>query len=939
MQHMTMKEQSLFGSLLLRHRAAQRMTQEQLAARAGLSPDAIAALERGKRRTPRTATIELLATALALDDSARAEFLAAARASVMSPGAGEAEQTNGAEFPTRRWPLPPEPTALVGRTSELDTILQRLTVEDVRLLTLTGPAGVGKTRLALAAAARLTEDTSRFPDGVVVVDLTPVRDPNLVLGAIAGALGLLDVSSRPILDRLVDTLADRRMLLALDNFEQVLPAAASLAELLAACPRLALLVTSRASLRLRWEQTLRIAPLPLPDLSATLSPPDVLLTVPSVEFFVGRARAHRADFVLTEQQAPLVAQLVAQLDGLPLALELAAARLDVLSLPTLARRLDDRLRLLASQAPDRPERQQSLEAAVGWSYDLLSDAEQRLFRCLGVFVGRVSLDAISAVVGAVSAARPEATAGEDRDAGRTLSRLLSLAENSLVLPLPPQLNALDEPCWQGKEGELAELEEAEEDDDSEPAFGMLETVREYAEMRLAAADELVAARRAHAHSFLALAERADGALRGRDQRVWVLRLERDLDNLRAALRWLLDQDDDADRAAALRLAGALGGFWLTRGYYAEGGRWLEEALARAPQGKEGEEGADPDARARALLVAGALLVLRGEFAQAQAALGEALTLAEQWRDPAAAAMAFTYLGIGAVYAGERAEAMPLLQEALRRWTALGDRASLGQTLFYLGVAAEATDDVEGATTYYAGALEELGAAGDAQYAGIVCCFLGVAEGRRGKLSSAVERIRAAARTSVALRARFLLSFAAQAAVALGEARAAPAQWVRLLGAADALKQATGATFAWEHMPAGQDVADLLERLAQGEEGEGELAAAYREGRMLPFGAVATLTLRLLEDLAQALTDRTAASAGASAASPAPQQTDQRQSPLTVREAEVLRLVAQGHSSKAIGRRLFLSPSTVNHHIQSIFNKLGVDTRAQAVAVATQRQLL
>jgi predicted ATPase/DNA-binding CsgD family transcriptional regulator len=937
MLHMTLKEQSQFGSLLLQHRVAAGMTQEQLAARAGISPDAIASLERGKRRMPRSSTVELLAIALALDDAAHTELLAASRASIAIPGTNKGENASSVGSPMSRWSLSPEPTALVDRASELDTILRCMTVEDVRLLTLTGPAGVGKTRLALAAAARLIEDTSRFPDGVVFVDLTPVRDPDLVLGAMAGALGILDVGSRPILERLLETLADQRLLVALDNFEQVLPAASSLADLLAACPKLALLVTSRAPLRLRWEQTLRITPLPIPDLSAALPPPEALLAVPSVALFVERARAHRADFAFDERQAPLVAQLVAQLDGLPLAIELAAARLDVLSLPTLARRLDDRLQLLTSQAPDRPERQQSLEAAIGWSYDLLSEPERRLFRCLGVFVGRVSLDAITAVIGAVSAG---GVAGDERkqDAGRTLSQLLSLAEMSLVLPLSVQLNALGKHCWQRNEGEPTEPEETEEDDDSEPAFGMLKTVRAYAEERLDTADELTAARRAHAHYFVALAERADRELRGRNQRVWVLRLERELDNLRTALRWLLDQDAEADREAALRLAGALGWFWLTRGYYTEGGRWLEEALAHAPQG---ESDSPEETRARALLFAGAFLVLRGEFAQALAALREALTLAEQWREPAAAAMAFTNLGIGVVFAGETAEGTRLLQEAQRRWTALGARAGLGQTLFYLGLAAEASGDVEGATTYYAAALEELDASGDAQYAGIVCCFLGVVEWRRGELPSAVERIRVAVRTSTALRDRFLLSFAAQAAVAFGEARAEPAQWAHLLGAADSLKQATGATFAWDHMPAGQDVAGLRERLAQGEEdeGEGELAAAYREGRMLPVGEVVTVTLRLLEDLARPLSDRITASAGAHATAPASQHTDQYRSPLTVREAEVLRLVAQGLSSKQVGRRLFLSPSTVNQHVSSIFNKLAVDTRAQAVAVAAQRGLL
>jgi predicted ATPase/DNA-binding XRE family transcriptional regulator len=608
---MGQRDATPFGVVLRRFRTAARLTQEELAARASLSPDAIAALERGKRRTPRRATVELLATALALDDAAHAEFLAAGRASVSTLGANKVGNASGVGSPTSRCSLPLEPTALVDRTSELDTILQRLTVEDVRLLTLTGPGGVGKTRLALAAAARLAEDPSHFPDGIVVVDLTPVRDPDLVLGVIAGALGLLDVGSRPILERLVDTLADRRLLLALDNFEQVLPAAASLADLLAACPTLALLVTSRAPLRLRWEQTLRVAPLPIPDLSATLPPPDALLAVPSVELFVRRARAHRADFVLTEQQAPLVAQLVAQLDGLPLALELAAARLDVLSLPTLARRLDDRMQLLASQAPDRPERQQSLEAAVGWSYDLLSEPERRLFRCLGVFVGRVSLDAITAVVGAVSAARPEATDGEDRDTGSALSRLLSLAEKSLVLPVQPA--ALGEPCWQRKEGELAESEETEYDD-SEPAFGMLETVREYArQCQEKAGAQGLAHRHARFYSRALDRNREDVYVRRAESLAW---FDAEEDNLRA----MLDHASEEDRDDAALAVFQLTRFWVPRGRYAEAHQRLRALLA------EGD--LSEDARALVLTSLAEVEEWLGHLQEAEAAAREAVLLGE-----------------------------------------------------------------------------------------------------------------------------------------------------------------------------------------------------------------------------------------------------------------------------------------------------------------------
>jgi predicted ATPase/DNA-binding CsgD family transcriptional regulator/transcriptional regulator with XRE-family HTH domain len=944
-----------FGALLLHLRAAAGLTQEQLALRAGLSPNAISALESGKRRAPRFATVELLAAALALDEQQRRELVAAARSSAggiesatvlkaaptvsgVEPGAASAQDTwntgryDGASTDQRRqpcWALAAT-TPLVGRVQELETIVQSLVGEGARLLTLTGPAGVGKTRLALEAAARLTsapEGSGRFPDGVVLVDLTPVRDPDLVPSAIARALGLLDVGGRHTLERVAEALGERSLMVALDNFEQVLSAATQLATLLATCPGLALLVTSRAPLQLRWERTLRVPPLPVPDLSTAPQPLDALLAIPAVTLFVERARARRADFAIGEREASLVAQLVAQLDGLPLALELAAARLDVLPLSALARRLEDRLQLLAVEAPDRPERQQSLEAAIGWSYDLLSEPEQRVFRCLGVFVGRVSLNAIAAVVGVVAAPmqplKPP-TADDERD---TLMRLVSLAEKSLLLPARS-----DE-----EDGNAAK-------EDPEPTFGMLETVREYARERLATAGELTAACQAHAHSLLALAERADAQLRDPDQQAWFFRLERELDNLRAALRWLLDQagrDDSgaaAEREAALRLAAALGYFWYLRGYHAEGRRWLEEALARAPRGaeREGEESAawvDPAARTRALIAAGPLLMVEAQYARAQAVLQEALALAEWRQDVVASARASTYLGHAEVVAGNVEEGMRRLQEAVRRWEALGDAHGLGEALFYRGYAADVAGETAAAASDYMAALGWLAQAGNAQHAGFVHSYLGVLEGKRGNLSSAVAHLQAVLRTSVTLRDRWLLSFAAQATVVFVGLRAQPVEWARLLGAADALGQATGgATFGWEHLPGAEQVVRLRERLAR----EAELSAAYREGRVLPFATVTALALRLLEEIA-------APASGAEAAPTAATHTRAtapgRHSPLTEREREVLRLVAQGLSSKAVGRQLFISERTVAQHVTAIFNKLGVNTRAQAAAVATQRGLL
>ena len=840
------QEPAPFGALLLRMRAAAGLTQEQLAARAGLSPAAITALESGKRRSPRFTTVELLAAALELDARHRRELVAAARSTAGGLttaadrwAAAEGSRAHDNDGPVRdprrlAWWSVAEPTPLVGRVHELDLIVRSLVAGDSRLLTLVGPAGVGKTRLALAAAGRLAEgavvERDRFPAGVTLVDLTPVRDPEMVAGAIARALGLLDVGGRPALERLMEMLADRRQVVVLDNFEQLLPAAAlPIADLLAACPQLALLVTSRVPLRLRWEQTLRIAPLAVPDSAMPLPPLAALLAIPSVALFVSRAQARRADFVLQEQHAPLLAQLVTHLDGLPLALELAAARLDVLPLPALVRRLADRLQLLATQAPDLPERQRSLEAAVGWSYDLLSEQEQRLFRCLGVFSGRVHIEAIGAVVGVVGAANQ--APGEDAQA---LSHLLSLAENSLLLP-PPARTA-------DGTTELTTLED--DDDDPDPAFTLLETVREYAQERLEAAGELTKARRAHAHYYLQLAERAAPALRGRDQRAWHLRLEREHDNLRAALRFLLDQTrpDGADAEAALRLSGALGYFWYVRGYHSEGRRWLDEALALPPPKTGDRSGLGSAGRTRALIAAGPLLMVQADYARSLGVLKEALALAEQRQDPVAIAQASTYLGHATTVAGDAEEGTRRLQDALQRWKVLGDLHGPGETLFYLGYAAEVLGDVPAAAAHYSAALDRFRDAGNAQHAGFVRSYLGVLEWRRGDLPRAAVHIQALLQTSVSLRDRWLLSFASQATVVLVGSGARTAAWARLLGAADALGQATGgATFGWEHLPGAEDVVRLREQIGQ----ETELGEAYREGLTLPFAKVAGLTITLL----------------------------------------------------------------------------------------------
>jgi predicted ATPase/DNA-binding XRE family transcriptional regulator len=843
-----------FGVLLKRYRMAAQLTQEQLAARASLSPDAIRALESGKRRTPRPDSARLLADALVLTGAEREALLAAA---VPQRAATPVDHELAPAPAARLGGLPP--TLLLGREAELAIIHHRLVGdistadqrgEHVRLLTLTGPAGVGKTRLALAAA---TQIANHFPDGVVLVDLTPIRDPPLVLPTIARAFGFVGMGNRPLPERLQEYLRERSTLLVLDNFEQVLPAASVLADLLSACPALALLVTSRVPLHLRWEWTLRIAPLPVPDLTAPLPLLDVLAEIPAVALFVERARARQADFVLTTAKAPLVARVVSELDGLPLALELAAARLDALSLPTVARRLGHRLQLLRWDAPDMPKRQQSLEAAIGWSYDLLSEPEQQVFRCLGVFAGRVALDAIAAVVSGVT----ESEAGDSRAADaasvrnqdRALDWLASLAEKSLVLPVRQQ-----------DRGSL--VHGAAEDEDAEPIFSTLETVREYAWERLAAAGELAVARRAHAHYFLALAERADPHLRGRDQLAWYRRLEHEQANLRAALRWLLDQDGPdapAQREDALRLASALAWFWWTRGYMVEGWRWLEEALRRAPE-------AVPALRVRALLGAGAVLAYQGQLDGAKALLEEARALAQEQQQPAEVARALTYSGLRALYAGDVTASVPSLEEALRRVRAIDDPHLLGLTLLFLGTAALAQGHDEQAASLYAESLTRFEVAGDALWAANLHVNLGWFALQQGDLPAAVGRIRIGLEASVTFEDRRLLGVGAQMVLSLlrrpGESTDL-AQQVRLLGAIDALSQATGMTLLQAVVRA--SMAELREQLKRA-----GLEATYREGNGLPFQAIATLALTLLDEVDRALTRSTSEPDEAPARSSNPQ---------------------------------------------------------------------
>ncbi len=556
-------EHSVFGDLLRRHRDAAGLTQEGLAKRAGLSPDTISLLERGEHRRPHRHTVQSLAEALGLSQPDRNRFEKATR-----PPAARAT-VNG----TRPTDLPSQPTPFIGRERVLEEVRQRLLHPDVRLLTLTGPGGVGKTRLGLEVAGRVS---AQFEDGVCFVALAPISDPALVLPAIAQALRVRHGAGQSVDEALGQFLRERQMLLVLDNFERLLEAGPPLARLLAASSRLKVLVTSRVVLRLQGEHNYEVPTLtlPLPGYRPSLEQMD---NYEGISLFVQRALAANSGFKITTENAPVVIELCRRLDGLPLAIELAAARVKLLSPEAVLARLDNRLGLLTGRARDLPGRQRTLRATLDWSYGLLGAVECSLFARLAVFKGGWTLEAAEAIC----------NVGDEVE---VLRHMGALVDKSLA----------------HQHGGTQ----------YEPRFAMLETVREYALERLEESEEAEQLRRRHAGYFLGLAEEEERASQGPLQRAWLDRLEAEHDNLRAALAWSLSPRGDTEMG--LRLTGALSHFWYMREHHSESRMWLQSAL---------ERGSDATAtRAKVLVSAGRLAWFQGELARANTLLEEGLTL-------------------------------------------------------------------------------------------------------------------------------------------------------------------------------------------------------------------------------------------------------------------------------------------------------------------------
>jgi predicted ATPase/class 3 adenylate cyclase len=585
------------------------------------------------------------------------------------------------EFPPlktlERYPsnLPLQPSPLIGREREVEEICRRLRSTEVRILTLTGPGGTGKTRVSVQAASELTDE---YEDGVFFVALAATADPSLVVPTVTRTLGLIEAGNQPPEELLKGYLRDRHILLVLDNFEQVLEAALLIDEVLHSAPGVKVLVTSRTPLGLYGEHEFPIPPLSLPQSEATPST-EHLADYGAIRLFVDRTRAVKPEFSLTEENARAIAEICERLDGLPLAIELAAARAKLLPPQALLSRLGNRLKLLTGGARNLPERQRTLRNAIEWSYEMLDEGEKTLFARLAVFSGGGTLEAIEAVCDAESDLPVDPLEG-----------VSSLLDKSLLRQVAEQ--------------------------EGEPRFEMLETIREFALEKLEEGADTGAVERVHAEYFLALAERAEPRLWGPEDATWLDRLEQEHDNMRAALSWALEHEE---AELALKLSGALRWFWHMGGYYGEGRSWLEAALTNERHTSSAR------ARAEALEGVGWLANQQGDLERAETAAEQGLQLcAEAGLGVVVAADLQNVLGDGARHRGDYERAAELLEQSLALHKAAKDTRGVAWSLGNLANVASDCGTYERAKALYEEGLELARALGGAELLGAYLISLG-----------------------------------------------------------------------------------------------------------------------------------------------------------------------------------------------------------------------
>lgn len=730
--------------------------------------------------------------------------------------------------------------------------------DNVRLLTLTGPGGVGKTRLGIRVAAEMEED---FPDGVSFVSLAPVEEAGLVVPAIARTLGLKDGGEEPPRERLKAYLRQKRLLLLLDNFEHVADAAPVVSELLASCSRLKVLAISRSVLRLSGEHEFEVPPMELPEVDHT---PDVaaLARCESVALFAARAEAVRPGFRLTAENARAVAEICTRLDGLPLAIELAAARVKLLPPRALLARLEPSLPLLKGEWLDLPARQKTLRNTLQWSHDLLDEAERRLFCRLSVFSGGATPEAVERI-----AADP---------ASETLDVMEALLDKSLL---------------QRRKGARGE-----------PRFAMLETIREYALERLRANAEEDIFRRAHADYYLALAEEAAPELRGPRQVAWAKGLDTEQDNLRAAMRWLLEQEE---LEKAVRLVWSLWLFWWIRGRFAEGRQYMEELL-------EKKENLPEAFRARAAFVAGTIALGQSDLGPATALLRESLALFRELEDSRGTAYTLGSIGIAAARRDQYQLALSCFEEARVLFPEAREKWGAALMLTFSATVRLGQGDTARAGPLAERALTLLREVGDAKATSFTLYTLAVAAQAQGDHERARPLLEEALKLSDEVKDDTNVAHCLEGLASIAASEEQVALAARLWGAAEALLEKIEPS-VYPYTP--DHHLYECQRAASDRLGRQAFEKSWQEGRTMT-------TARAMEHALHRPQDPTGPIAG-----------------LTGREVEVLRLVADGLTDAQVAKRLHLSPRTVGNHLRSIYHKLGVPTRTAAVRQAIEQGML
>jgi predicted ATPase/DNA-binding CsgD family transcriptional regulator len=857
--------------------------------------------------------------------------------------------------------LPAQLTPLIGREQEVVAVGHLLHREDVRLVTLTGAGGIGKTRLGLQVAVELSD---LFPDGVYFVNLAPISDPEFVVPTIAQTLGIREAAGQSLLERLQEELHQKQLLLVLDNFEQVVNAASQLVDLLAACPKLKLLVTSREVLHVRAEREFAVPPLALPD-PTHLPELAELSRYAAIALFTQQAQAVKSDFQVTAANAQAIAEICVRLDGLPLAIELAAARVKLFPPQTLLARLDQRLHILTSGARDAPVRQQSLRNTLAWSYELLHAEEQRLFRRLSAFVGGCTLQSIEALCAALD---------KSNGVGQVLGGVASLIDKSLL--------------------------QQTEQEGEEPRLVMLETIREYGLEVLTVSREMEITRQAHALYYLRLAEEAEPELAGPQQAVWLERLEQEYDNLRAALRWSLERGEvGVSIEMALRLGEALRRFWEVRGHWSEGQSFLERALA-------GSKGVTVPVQVKALKAAAHLASALGDTDRAEALSEECLVRCRELGDTAGIALSLRLLGVIAWRRSNFVVASSLTEESLALFREVGDKEGIAWSLNNLGSGLSCQGEYARAILLLEESLALFRELGNIEGIAIALFVLAdvffISQGDLARVHTLLEEGLALCRevghkdgTAQALgllgevflqqgdtvKARLLLEEDVALSREIGY-RHAIAESLSLLGRVEALEgdYAAARAFYEESLAIGRDVGDklsiafYLEGLADVVAAQGEpawaaqlwgAAESLREALGTPIPPVyraayersvaATCTQlgekafaatwaegrKMTPEQAFAAQGRAMISTAvpARAASAPPMKSPNSSTGLTAREVEVLRLVAMGLTSEHVAEQLVISPRTVNTHLTAIYGKIGVSSRSAATRYAIEHHLI